>query len=1321
MPRNPVALFKKGRIDSRPRSKGSRGRSKRHYKDGEQDHEEDVTSMATHEDEAGQPVLHRTPASAKRSTQRQGGASDGESDDDVEPIDVAAMIQRMDAVAAPMGNNPAATDARGEDEQTREAMEQSADTELVAGGMAPTISFGVSELEQEAGGRKVSASALRTKAQLYAEPTREEMDELAETQALFKSNLFKMQMEAMLEEVVVKYSKLSQLEESLFTLKQHLESLPTLMQFQAKRLVSAGKKAPKVHVPLDLSRETYDFSMNIIPPTNVAVVGSFMLKTIAKPLLNVDVCVELPERVISSKDYLNFTYLHKRALYLAMIASHLQSTSNYESVSFTNFMNDPLKPILVLKPKVQSKSCKKFVIRLHVGVEQSTFKLSKLGPDRNALRRAKFSHLLTSEGQLAKDQASGPETATPRYNTRILLDMFQQSHLEFIHAFIESLADATEFRSAVFLLKTWLQQRNMTSEYIGELNGFSITMLLIHLILSKELPREASSYQMFHKVLGFIAQSEWDKTPLALCGDIDTAAQKPDISLFTAAFDVAMVDQSGFVNLLYAMTIGQYHNLKHQATLTCRLLEDDRVDGFDATFMNKLNPHTAFDTVMHIRFGRHACDKYPAQMLDRAGNWVDFARSLLPAIIRRAVSDRAFVVTHVAESAKLWKTAEGCPTTLSRACQDKQEVVVSVALILDYRNMYRLVDIGPDAESPEAPAFRSFWGPKAELRRFQDGRIAEAVVWDCDDTKQHLVVKWIALHALQRHAHIEPEDVVVQLYTFEEALTLPSAVGDTNALAFQALNDQFLEFERMIRRLELPLAVNTVVGVSASFRGTEVFPDQHLVPPRFSTADDADSTVESSRESTTPFPVSAQLQHPDWQPTLEVVLKFEGSSKWPEDVGAIQCVKAAFYVRMSKAFQSAGYRVQLRRGFVDVLFHGCIYRIVISVPQETSLLKHRVRELTATVSALKSSSEAFAAEQAELEATQHLVDVMQRDFEVLPTVASIIHATHSRYRSYSQTCRLVKRWLHSHMFSGHIEDELVDLLCASLYNYDLPHDAPCNPDVGLMRFLHLMSTADFDLDPIFVDPFGDMTSAVRTGIREAHRTMSNKPPLFVACAADTESRWTRSSPTQQILARLRTFSKSAFSAFTEFNMATSQCLIGGDVPDLRSLFVTPMDHYDVVITLDPSRLTRRTQALTATAIGTATTRSDSKQGGKTQSQFKNLQPIPKRAKGASADTYKYKMVPAYDPMEKLVEALGREYQDFALFFYDALGGSKICVSLNPAVKEQHALRPGNSCFAAAVEGDSEEVAFDVVAFAAACQQLGEGLVESVTVNSAWLK
>ena len=47
---------------------------------------------------------------------------------------------------------------------------------------------------------------------------------------------------------------------------------------------------------------------------------------------------------------------------------------------------------------------------------------------------------------------------------------------------------------------------------------------------------------------------------------------------------------------------------------------------------------------------------------------------------------------------------------------------------------------------PQAAAkFRQFWGDKAELRRFQDGNIAEAVVWECGPAERHSVVDRSAL------------------------------------------------------------------------------------------------------------------------------------------------------------------------------------------------------------------------------------------------------------------------------------------------------------------------------------------------------------------------------------------------------------------------------------------------------------------------------------------------------------------------------------------------------------------------------------------------
>ncbi len=57
----------------------------------------------------------------------------------------------------------------------------------------------------------------------------------------------------------------------------------------------------------------------------------------------------------------------------------------------------------------------------------------------------------------------------------------------------------------------------------------------------------------------------------------------------------------------------------------------------------------------------------------------------------------------------------------------------------------RTLDQGPPADQADAArAFRAFWGSKAELRRFQDGAITEAVVWEeGGPAGRHLIVdRW---------------------------------------------------------------------------------------------------------------------------------------------------------------------------------------------------------------------------------------------------------------------------------------------------------------------------------------------------------------------------------------------------------------------------------------------------------------------------------------------------------------------------------------------------------------------------------------------------
>ena len=66
---------------------------------------------------------------------------------------------------------------------------------------------------------------------------------------------------------------------------------------------------------------------------------------------------------------------------------------------------------------------------------------------------------------------------------------------------------------------------------------------------------------------------------------------------------------------------------------------------------------------------------------------------------------------------------------------------------------FRVVDRGPAADAGKAAlAFRRLWGDLAEMRRFPDGAIHEAVAWDAVPPEQRSSIPdQIVTHILELH------------------------------------------------------------------------------------------------------------------------------------------------------------------------------------------------------------------------------------------------------------------------------------------------------------------------------------------------------------------------------------------------------------------------------------------------------------------------------------------------------------------------------------------------------------------------------------------
>jgi len=280
--------------------------------------------------------------------------------------------------------------------------------------------------------------------------------------------------------------------------------------------------------------------------------------------------------------------------------------------------------------------------------------------------------------------------------------------------------------------------------------------------------------------------------------------------------------------------------------------------------------------------------------------------------------------------------------------------------------------------------------------------------------------------------------------------------------------------------------------------------------------------------------------------------------------------------------------------------------------------------------------------------------------------SSVYHDFHLRHYSYGNTVRLAKRWLHSHMFSRHFNDEIIELLVAYLYAVPRPYDEPHNPTIGFLRFLHLLSTFDFDRFPLIVDINKELKvddySSIQAFFERAKIQNDAKTAIFVATPYEKESIWTHNCPSKLILKRIIRYaqhSEHILQGLLSFDTEESTQI------SWKTLFQTPFVDFDAIIQLDPHMIPYYDFNL-------------------------NAQPKPKSKKKSIFDVPKYKNVKSaentgllvgFNPIENYMDDLQARFKDVAVFFYDQLGGDKVGVVWNPSYFLPHTFRLANVTFA----------------------------------------
>lgn len=301
---------------------------------------------------------------------------------------------------------------------------------------------------------------------------------------------------------------------------------------------------------------------------------------------------------------------------------------------------------------------------------------------------------------------------------------------------------------------------------------------------------------------------------------------------------MVFIDSTGTVNLAANFFLDTYLYVKELCRKALTQLNRANVRFL---FKTTIPVYLHFDHIFSIK--KIADDKVAAPPQSSAA----FVRSVCQ-LMRKGLGERVVSIVPIVGESVGWHVFQK-PPGWPAAHNDNNEHVVAYqmatfGLVLHPQHALEVMTKGPAANDDEtAAAFKELWGDKSELRRFQDGSVIEACLWQepaASMQMKRLIVKDIVQHLLGLHLSIPANCIAYVADQFDSAFTLDEQTfkvndrpitEDVEYLTMPIIRS-FDEIARSIRALEntssLPLDIATILGASAVFRYTDLRATQPL-------------------------------------------------------------------------------------------------------------------------------------------------------------------------------------------------------------------------------------------------------------------------------------------------------------------------------------------------------------------------------------------------------------------------------------------------------------------------------------------------------------
>jgi len=631
---------------------------------------------------------------------------------------------------------------------------------------------------------------------------------------------------------------------------------------------------------------------------------------------------------------------------------------------------------------------------------------------------------------------------------------------------------------------------------------------------------------------------------------------------------------------------------------------------------------------------------------------------------------------------------------------------IVLGITLNPETCYRVVDRGPPADDVKATsAFLDLWGKsKAELRRFKDGAIVHAVVWESASEKidtsvdtpffnfqngdqvQGGIVERIVRHILRTHFLEKASDlgdslqfslrnimatvdgVVPSEPSAESAALNPLTAHKKAMKAFDTLSSFFRKHSlpslpvpgtaELKPRLGTPLAIDAVEPLSPALRYAELFPPlphSFLGAPAVPGAKKASGAVQSD--------------------PIEIQIRFGASSKWPTDLKAMGAAKTAMLVQLLNGIEEMKQQgiedcddfdgpTQITPTYADLGFKGFVFRVFVRADPELKLLRGLA----------KPSPEAAS-----------LLRTLTKKHVVASSHHSLVHAVYTRHASSSVVARMTKRWVSSHLLAGLVPFEAIELLVTHVYtNQGSPLDIPGTAVAGFLRVLHLLANHDWAREPLIVDPQGSLTEDEQlliTSQFDKIRGASYKhgPPMYIVSPSDrpdadtihgdpSSAKWTPSftelSPEWVVLSRAIVLAKRSLAFLInsqqQFERNTWSTVFHETTDSFKS--------YSALLRVDLDLIVDSASSSTGGDLDVVVGKNGLVETGFTrsmQARLKGPKDLRRKLYRNLMDKEDTKVLLEWRPVDAMVEALRKQVGSLALFFYNDLCPEVVCVLWRP--------------------------------------------------------